>query len=493
MCSLLFDINTLSPPPLPDIHQCQVSFRLLPISELRSYYDTKLHWSCFLARAAVAIDITELEENQVTEEMLENWCVEEQAMEVDIGVLQQVEELERKVTLASLQLKGWIHPEPQSEREDLVYHEHKASTGPSPAGDAAQEGGESGIARHPDNPLDIAVARLAELEKNLERRYLKSPLSSTVQIRLDSVGTVTAPAASASADGDGEEEDIAPGLKVWRKAVSEVRSAAQLSLCIQHLQKSVAWERSIMKVYCQMCRRGDNEDLLLLCDGCDKGWHTYCHRPKITSIPEGDWFCPTCISKASDQSPKNKKLLSKGGASSGGSKKPPEVKRVKKASAGGEASEDGVASAGGTPKKAPKDPKKKKVEEAPPAGQAKPDSPTCAKMPKPSQDNDRDLTFCRILLAELEDHHDAWPFLNPVNIKTVPGYRKVIKKPMDFSTIREKLCSCQYQNLEMFIIDVNLVFDNCEKFNEDNSEIGRAGHNMRKFFERRWTELLKSN
>lgn len=48
--------------------------------------------------------------------------------------------------------------------------------------------------------------------------------------------------------------------------------------------------------YCQMCKKGDNEDLLLLCDGCDKGCHTYCHKPKITSIPEGDWYCPACIS-----------------------------------------------------------------------------------------------------------------------------------------------------------------------------------------------------
>lgn len=49
----------------------------------------------------------------------------------------------------------------------------------------------------------------------------------------------------------------------------------------------------------------------------------------------------------------------------------------------------------------------------------------------------------------------------------------------------------RYLNLETFIIDVNLVFDNCEKFNEDDSEIGRAGHNMRRFFDRRWTELLQ--
>lgn len=48
-----------------------------------------------------------------------------------------------------------------------------------------------------------------------------------------------------------------------------------------------------------MCKKGDNEDLLLLCDGCDKGCHTYCHKPKITSIPEGDWYCPACISKVS--------------------------------------------------------------------------------------------------------------------------------------------------------------------------------------------------
>lgn len=51
--------------------------------------------------------------------------------------------------------------------------------------------------------------------------------------------------------------------------------------------------------------------------------------------------------------------------------------------------------------------------------------------------------FNRVLLAELERHQDAWPFLTPVNQKSVPGYRKVIKKPMDFSTIREKLVSSQ--------------------------------------------------
>lgn len=52
-----------------------------------------------------AIDVAELEKQEVSEETIVGWCVEEQAMEVDISMLQQVEELERKVISAGLQVK----------------------------------------------------------------------------------------------------------------------------------------------------------------------------------------------------------------------------------------------------------------------------------------------------------------------------------------------------------------------------------------------------
>ncbi|XP_051568319.1 bromodomain adjacent to zinc finger domain protein 2B-like isoform X5 [Myxocyprinus asiaticus] len=448
--------------------------------------------TCNKNREVAVMEVSELDEGQVSVETLQEWCVEEQAMETDIALLQQVEELERKVTSASLQVKGWMYPEPQSEREDLVYYEHNPLSKPRPGAESQEErSSEKGLIRRPSNPLDIAVMRLAELERHIERRYLRSPLGTTIQIKLDNVGTVTvpAPAPSTSAGGEGGEEEIAPGMKVWRKALSEVRSSSQLAMCLQQLQKSIAWERSIMKVYCQMCRKGDNEDLLLLCDGCDKGCHTYCHKPKITNIPEGDWYCPACISKASGQSPKTKKMQNRATPASGGKKVTEAAKKNKKQSETCE-EEEATSSSNSTPKKAAAThTQTKKNTSTPPA--AKPDSPACVKRAKTARDNNRDLGLCRILLAELERHQDAWPFLTPVNLKSVPGYRKVIKKPMDFSTIREKLVSSQYQNLETFIIDVNLVFDNCEKFNEDNSDIGRAGHNMRKFFEKRWTELLK--
>ncbi|XP_033965632.1 bromodomain adjacent to zinc finger domain protein 2B isoform X1 [Pseudochaenichthys georgianus] len=412
------------------------------------------------ANSKDAIDVSELEEQEVSEEAVESWCVEEQAMEEDISLLQQVEGLERRVVSASLQVKCWMHPERQSDREDLVYHEHKLLSSPAAERkgqrESSQEELPGSVVRRHDNPLDIAVIRLAELERNIERS---------------------------------REEEVAPGMRLWRKALGEVRSSAQLSLCVQQLQKSISWERSIMKVHCQLCHKGDNEELLLLCDGCDKGCHTYCQKPKITTVPDGDWFCPTCVEKESGLSPRGRRQQSR---TAGGGKKGSEVKRNGKPSVVGELIKEEAAGSNSVPKKGTKEFKKRRGDDSPPGSQARHDSPVpCVKKAKTAKDsNTHGLTKCRVLLAELEAHQDAWPFLTPVTQKAVPGYRKVIKKPMDLSTIREKLTNNQYLNLETFIADVNLIFDNCEKFNEDDSEIGRGGHSMRRFFDKRWTELL---
>ena len=36
---------------------------------------------------------------------------------------------------------------------------------------------------------------------------------------------------------------------------------------------------------------------MLLCDGCDQGFHTYCLRPRLFTVPSGDWYCPDCKEK----------------------------------------------------------------------------------------------------------------------------------------------------------------------------------------------------
>ncbi len=55
-----------------------------------------------------------------------------------------------------------------------------------------------------------------------------------------------------------------------------------------------------------------------------------------------------------------------------------------------------------------------------------------------------ELVLCYKLLKELEEHEDSWPFLEPVDKKKVPGYYKVIKKAMDFSTVKSKLLDGRY-------------------------------------------------
>ncbi|KAK1161594.1 PHD and RING finger domain-containing protein 1-like isoform X1 [Acipenser oxyrinchus oxyrinchus] len=45
---------------------------------------------------------------------------------------------------------------------------------------------------------------------------------------------------------------------------------------------------------CEVCGRSDREDRLLLCDGCDAGYHMECLNPPLNAVPVEEWFCPEC-------------------------------------------------------------------------------------------------------------------------------------------------------------------------------------------------------
>ena len=45
----------------------------------------------------------------------------------------------------------------------------------------------------------------------------------------------------------------------------------------------------------QVCRLADREDVLLLCDRCDRGYHMDCLDPPMDEVPIEDWFCPQCL------------------------------------------------------------------------------------------------------------------------------------------------------------------------------------------------------
>ncbi|OXB53190.1 hypothetical protein ASZ78_001100 [Callipepla squamata] len=98
--------------------------------------------------------------------------------------------------------------------------------------------------------------------------------------------------------------------------------------------------------------------------------------------------------------------------------------------------------------------------------------------------------------------------LSPVD-QRIPNYYKIIKKPMDLSTVKKKLQkkhSQHYQTPEDFVADVRLIFKNCERFNEmmkvvqvyaetqeinlkADSEVAQAGKAVALYFEDKLTEI----
>uniref|UniRef100_F6T5B1 Bromodomain adjacent to zinc finger domain 2A n=2 Tax=Xenopus tropicalis TaxID=8364 RepID=F6T5B1_XENTR len=398
---------------------------------------------------------TSAEGHPVSQETLDKWSVTDLTFQVDLSALQWVEDLEQRVILSDLQQRGWTPPAPDSVRTDLKYYEHLVEPADDITVKVKRE--DCRLYRVCSNPLDLAVLRLLCLEENLEKRYLKEPLWLLSEVQHEKA-VITNPEDPLSTTEI--EYSITSRLRLWRQTVERCRSAAQLSLCLQQLERSIAWERSVNKVTCLYCRKGDNDEFLLLCDSCDRGCHTYCHKPQMNEIPEGDWFCPTCISLQCES-----EFLRTSGSS----------RRIRKCTLRFK-------------ENSPAKPSRRR--EHPTTSQYSPgESPVSKRRRMATRSHSPDLTFCEIILMELESHEDAWPFLEPVNPRLVPGYRKIIKNPMDFSTIRHKLLNGKYSSCEEFAEDAELVFSNCQLFNEDDSEVGKAGLILKKFYDARWEEF----
>ncbi|KAK8739071.1 hypothetical protein OTU49_003459 [Cherax quadricarinatus] len=46
---------------------------------------------------------------------------------------------------------------------------------------------------------------------------------------------------------------------------------------------------------CTLCGTSENDDQLLFCDDCDRGYHLYCLHPPLQEPPEGEWSCDLCL------------------------------------------------------------------------------------------------------------------------------------------------------------------------------------------------------
>ena len=59
---------------------------------------------------------------------------------------------------------------------------------------------------------------------------------------------------------------------------------------------------------CRVCGSADDGARMLLCDGCDSGYHTTCLSPPLVDIPKEDWYCASCAELRCSGSGKTKTL-----------------------------------------------------------------------------------------------------------------------------------------------------------------------------------------
>ena len=102
----------------------------------------------------------------------------------------------------------------------------------------------------------------------------------------------------------------------------------------------------------------------------------------------------------------------------------------------------------------------------------------------------RDAREC---FTQTRKHKYAWVFGKPVDPVAlhIPDYFDIIKEPMDFGTIKDRLDKKVYAKEDgggpmKFARDMRLVFDNCATYNTAESDAGLMGSTLRGEFEKAW-------
>ncbi|XP_075469998.1 bromodomain adjacent to zinc finger domain protein 1A isoform X2 [Ascaphus truei] len=159
-------------------------------------------------------------------------------------------------------------------------------------------------------PANSAVRYLArallQIEIGVERKFMKVPLGDAEDTKRDQKTDKKKKEDKKKKDEDqtSERDDASDSGRVqrtvlerWRESLLSSGSLSQIFLHLSTLDRSILWSRSILNARCKLCRKKGDGESMLLCDGCDRGHHIYCVRPKLKFVPDGDWFCQECRPK----------------------------------------------------------------------------------------------------------------------------------------------------------------------------------------------------
>lgn len=123
------------------------------------------------------------------------------------------------------------------------------------------------------------------------------------------------------------------------------------------------------------------------------------------------------------------------------------------------------------------------------------------KTPAIYQDDDEDeavplspaLRSCRRVLLETLQHNYAFVFAEPVDpvALNIPDYFTIITNPMDLGTIRKKLDAGEYDTVDQFKADVDLVFKNACTYNLPGSDVYVMSEIVQKEFNKKFAPVLR--
>ncbi|XP_022652516.1 tyrosine-protein kinase BAZ1B-like isoform X3 [Varroa destructor] len=104
--------------------------------------------------------------------------------------------------------------------------------------------------------------------------------------------------------------------------------------------------------------------------------------------------------------------------------------------------------------------------------------------PEPIDVHGFDYKACTDLLNYLLKDSLSFAFRKPVTKKDAPDYFEIIAQPMDLSTIQNSLNNMGYKSNRDVIFDIVLMFDNCERYNHEASDIYADAYAL-------WEKLLR--
>ncbi|XP_072386839.1 homeotic protein female sterile-like isoform X1 [Diabrotica undecimpunctata] len=113
---------------------------------------------------------------------------------------------------------------------------------------------------------------------------------------------------------------------------------------------------------------------------------------------------------------------------------------------------------------------------------------------KPKEKLPESLKACNEILLELfsKKHSSyAWPFYQPVDAELLGlhDYHDIIKKPMDFSTVKNKMENREYRTPQDFAADVRLIFSNCYKYNPSDHDVVAMARKLQDVFEVKYAKI----